>query len=107
MSLLELFCAVDDFWQEFEPIAHLQPVNEQKRQRRRAGDLCESEMITILIHFHQARYRDFKTYYTQYVCKHLKADFPKLISYARFIQRMPNLTQAMCAFMQSRFMNFP
>ena len=67
MGLLELFCAVDDFWKAFEPTWRERRLGSGERQRERAGELSGSEMITIVIHFHQARYRDFKTYYTQYV----------------------------------------
>lgn len=80
MSLLELFCAVDDFWQAFEPLWHQKQLNSGERQRQRAGVLCEREMMTIVIHFHQARYRDFKTYYTQHVQVFLRAECPHLIS---------------------------
>jgi hypothetical protein len=101
MSLLELFCAVDDFWQMFEPIWQHKQLESGQRQRRRAGVLCESEMMTIAIHFHQARFRDFKTYYTQYVQGYLRAEFPYLISYERFIQRLPSILEPLCAFLQT------
>ena len=103
MSLLELFCAVDDFWKAFEPTWRQRQVTSGERQRQRRGDLSESEMMTIVIHFHQARYRDFKTYYTQYVQVHLRRDFPTLISYARFIQRLPELVYPLAMLLHSRF----
>jgi hypothetical protein len=103
MSLLELFCAVDDFWQEFKPSWQQKRLNSSERQRQRAGILCESEMMTIVIHFHQARYRDFKTYYTQYVQVFLRAEFPQLISYERFIQRLPMILEPLCALLHHRF----
>ena len=84
MSLLELFCAVDDFWQAFEPVWRQQQLTSGERQRGRASELSESEMMTIVIHFHQARYRDFKAYYTQHVQVFLGGEFPTLISYGRF-----------------------
>jgi hypothetical protein len=102
MSLLELFCAVDDFWKEFEPIWRQQQLTSGERQRQRAGQLYESEMMTIVIHFHQARYRDFKTYYTHYVQVYLRSEFPQLISYERFIQRLPSILQVLCVFLQTR-----
>jgi hypothetical protein len=103
MSLLELFCAVDDFWKAYEPSWRQQQLASRERSRQRQGDLCESEMMTIVIHFHQARYRDFKTYYTQYVQVHLEREFPTLISYARFIQRLPSILQPLCAFLPTCF----
>ena len=63
MSLLELFCSVDDFWLDFAPhwkADHL----AMGRQRERKGQLCPSEIMTLLIHFHQSQYRTFKAYYT-------------------------------------------
>lgn len=102
MSLLELYCAVDDFWQAFEPQWRHQQLSSGQRQRQRAGMLSESEMITIVIQFHRARYRDFKSYYTKYVLQHLRRAFPQLCSYARFIQRLPTILEALCRFLQSQ-----
>jgi hypothetical protein len=102
MTLLELFCTVDDFWQVFEPHWRHQRL-ESGQQRQRTGELCESEMMTIVIHFHQARYRDFKTYYTKHVQVFLRAEFPQLVSYARFIQRLPTILEPLCVFLQHCF----
>ena len=66
MSLLELFCDVDDFWLDFEPQWKASRLAAGK-QRERAGQLYPSEVMTILIHFHQSHYRTFKTYYTEYI----------------------------------------
>ena len=87
-SLTELFCHVDDFWQAFEPSWCKQQLKRGK-QREREGELHPSEVMTILIHFHQARYRDFKTYYTHFVEGFLRREFPKLVSYTRFVQLIP------------------
>lgn len=103
MSLLELYCAVDDFWQAFEAEWRSQQLAASEGQRQRRGALGESEMMTILIHFHQARYRDFKTYYTEYVQVFLRAEFPHTVSYARFIQRLPPLLLPLALFLRTRF----
>jgi hypothetical protein len=42
--------------------------------------------MTILVLFHSSGYRDFKTFYTQYVMKHYASAFPKLTSYNRFVE---------------------
>lgn len=101
-SLTELFCHVDDFWQAFEPLWREQQVTDG-RQRERERELCASEIMTILIHFHQARYRDFKTYYTQFVEPFLRAEFPKLVSYSRFVQWMPEYVVPLSAYLQRCF----
>lgn len=102
MTLLELFGAVDDFWQGFEPHWQQHQLASGERQRQRAGVLCENEIMTIVIHFHQARYRDFKTYYTQHVQGFLRREFPHLISYERFIQRLPSFLEPLCVFLYTR-----
>ena len=75
MSLLELFCDVDDFMLSFAPQWKDSQLAVGK-QRERAGQLWASEVMTILIHFHQSQYRTFKAYYTQHVQVYLKQDFP-------------------------------
>lgn len=47
MSLLELFCAVDDFWQAYAPQWQEKQVVSGRQQRVRARDLSESEMMCI------------------------------------------------------------
>lgn len=101
MSLLELFCDIDDFWQQFEPVWHHTLVESGQRQRHRRCRMSMSEMLTIVVHFHQKRFRDFKTYYTEYVAVHLKAEFPQLLSYTRFIQLMPRILLALSAYLQN------
>ena len=101
-SLTELFCHVDDFWQAFEPLWREQQISDGK-QRERERALYPSEIMTILIHFHQARYRDFKTYYTQFVERFLHREFPKLVSYTRFIQLMPEYVVPLSAYLHNCF----
>ncbi len=89
MSLLELFCAVDDFCQAFEPQWQQMLLGQGLRQRRREPQLCLSERMAIIIHFHQSGYRTFKDYYLRHVCRHLRREFPALVSYTRFVELMP------------------
>lgn len=102
MSLLELFCAVDDFMQSFDPVWVGQQVASGLRQRRRSGQLKMSEIMTIMIYFHQSHYRDFKHYYTEQVQGQLWREFPHLVSYSRFVQLMPQAVIPLAAYLQSR-----
>ena len=88
-SLLELFCDVDDFCQEFLPMWRNQLFSAGEIQRERKRSLSISEIMTILIHFHQSHYRHFKAYYTEYVLERLKGEFPGLVSYTRFVEFIP------------------
>ena len=72
-SLLELFCHVDDFCKAFLPHWNKQLLSA----RRPRVSLCISEIMTILIHFHQSNYRNF---YLEHVMTHLRNEFPGLVS---------------------------
>ena len=99
MSLLELFCAVDDFWQSYAPDWEQALLRSGIKQRRRTGKLHPSEIMTILIFFHQMRYRDFKTYYIQFVQVYLRGEFPHLVSYQRFVELTPGVLVPLCAYL--------
>jgi len=88
MSLVETFCSVDDFCQHFEP--HWEQILLQSGlcQRRRKSRLSLSEVMTLIIHFHQSGYRTFKSYYQNHVLVHLQGEFPTLVSYSRFVRLM-------------------
>lgn len=103
MSVLELFCTVDDFCQAFaaEWQAHL--LTEAEGQRQRANGLCLSEVMTLCIHFHQSRYRDFKSYYTQHVQLHLRREFPGLVSYGRFVELMQRAVVPLAVYLRHCF----
>lgn len=101
MSLLELFCAVDDFCQEVDWKRQL--LNDGSSHRARAGQLCTSEIMTILIHFHQSHYRTFKAYYMQHVHVHLRREFPHLVSYGRFVQLTPRVLALLCTYLFTCF----
>lgn len=58
MSLLELFYHVDDFCRQFEPQWQHQLLHTGAIKRVKATQVSTSEIMTILIHFHQAGYRD-------------------------------------------------
>jgi hypothetical protein len=102
MSLLELFCHVDDFCRVFVPVWERQQMTAHAR-RHRTGQLSLSEIMTILIHFHQAHYRDFKAYYLLHVTRSLHQEFPQLVSYQRFVELMPTVLGPLCAYLQSCF----
>ncbi len=60
-----------------------------------------SEIMTIVIHFHQMRFRDFKTYYLAYVRGHLQREFPQAVSYQRFVELMPTTIGPVCAYVHT------
>ncbi len=61
-SLLELFVHVDDFCQIYLPVLEKHLFASGAIRRRRERSLSLSEVMTIMIHFHQSHYHDFKAY---------------------------------------------
>jgi Transposase DDE domain len=105
MSILELFCSVDEFWVRFEPMWRREALAARpvgKRTRRRRGELHPSEIMTILIWFHHAHYRTFKAYYTEHVRVHLRGEFPHLVSYQRFVALMPSVLLPLTAYLHAQ-----
>jgi len=99
-SLLELFVQVDDFCQVFLPILEQHLLTSGVIKRRRERSLSVSEVMTILIYFHQSHYRNFKAYYCEHVLRHLRSEFPGLVSYTRFVDYIPSALLPLCAYFQ-------
>ena len=85
MRILDLYCSVDTFWQQLKPLWERKQVAAGRR-RRRATRLHPSEIMTMLILFQQSGYRTFTGFYTQYVQTQLRAEFPHLVNYNRFVE---------------------
>jgi len=100
MSILELFCDVDDFCLALAQQPQWPQLGHGKRGSK--PSLSLSEVMTIIIHFHQSHYRTFKAYYTQHVLKYLRSEFPKLVSYTRFVDLIPTTMIPMCLYLHSR-----
>ena len=103
MNLVELFCDVDDFCQRFLPSWPQRLIESNQRKRHYPTQFSDSEIMTLVIHFHQSGYRNFKVYYLHYVCKHLADKFPSLLSYTRLVERMSTITVPLCAYLTQRY----
>ena len=103
LSLEALFCPVDDFCQIFEPLWRQQLLADGLQHRNRPRRLCLSEMLTILIAFHQSAYRHFKAFYTEMVCGYWRDAFPHLVSYQRFVEWIPSSLMPLCAYLRQCF----
>jgi len=102
MSILDLYCSVDTFWQAFEPLWEREVLAAGRRQRKRATQLSPSEIMTILILFQQSGYRTFKGFYTHYVQTQLRAEFPQLVSYSRFVALIPRVLLPLAVYLQTQ-----
>ncbi|HCF26216.1 MAG TPA: IS982 family transposase [Cyanobacteria bacterium UBA11049] len=103
LSLEDLFWHVDDFCQRFQPQWERQLLNNGLKRRKRARGLCLSEIMTILISFHQSSYRNFEAYYCKQVQPYWHSAFPGLTSYNRFVELIPETLIPLCAYLRSCF----
>jgi hypothetical protein len=101
-KLLVLFCDVYDFCQTFMPLWEQTLLENNLQAPRKEPRLALSEILTIIIHFHQSHYRDFKAYYVDHVRVHLRAEFPQLVSYNRFVELMPRTLLPLCCYLDYR-----
>ncbi|SFN05021.1 hypothetical protein [Nitrosomonas communis] len=72
-TIVVTFCAIDDLCKGFE----LQRLSESSlKLYRRRGELCLSEVMTIMVGFHLSGYRTFNHYYLNYVLKYQRPYYP-------------------------------
>lgn len=100
-SLTELFCLMDDFCRRFEPALEQRLLASGAKKRQRRSDLSLSELMTLTVLFHQLRFRQFKSFYLTYVCRHLRAEFPKLPSYHRCVELLPRCAAPLAALFEA------
>ncbi len=102
MDLDRLFCDVDDFCKHFVPCWEAQLLEFTDKKRCKPSALCLSEVMTIIIAFHQSGYRTFKHYYLQHISRYRQAEFPDLVSYNRFVELMGSALIPLCAYLNTR-----
>ena len=95
----ELFCLIDDFCQQFEPLLEQRMLDDSsgKQRRNRPSLMSLSEMTTIVVLFHTMRGRQFKAFYRGTVCRFMTAEFPRRLSYTRFVALMPRCATVLAA----------
>ncbi len=98
MNLIALFCSIDDFWKTFKTEWKKHLIGNRKPKRGPKCRLSISEMLTIIILFHQSNYRTFKHFY-HFVSIHMRKEFPDLLSYSRFVSLMKDLFVPLFAYL--------
>jgi hypothetical protein len=100
-SLTELFCDIDDFCKVFVPAWEETQITDGSRKRWRTGSLSTSEIMTLMVHFHQSGFRTFKDYYLHRSIE-LRSASPGLVSYSRFVQLSGLVLMPLCGYLMSR-----
>jgi hypothetical protein len=100
MELTTIFYHVDEFCKLFEKEFGARALSNGYGIRNRKSALQLSEAMTIAIYYHQSGYKTFKAYYVKSF--ELKAAFPNILSYNRFIELQKNIFVPLMIFSKLR-----
>ncbi len=97
-KVTEIFVLVDEFCIEFEKtICQHSLGNEPKKKPK----MSKSEVMTIMILFHFGAFKNLKHFYLFYVKEHLNQEFPKTVSYNRFVEVLQQTALTMTLFLKT------
>ena len=82
----DIFVSIDDFCTEFNKQIKQFQLPGLKKRRNRSFRMSDSEVMTILVLFHLSQHKSLKHFYLYYIKKHMQAEFPKTVSYNRFVE---------------------
>ncbi len=87
LDFTELYCSIDDFTKILANNQQFQ-VSFSKSKRGSKAQMSLSEIMTIIVAYHSSNFKNFKAFYF-YILSERRSDFPKLLSYSRFVEWMP------------------
>jgi hypothetical protein len=102
-EITEIFYLSDEFSKEFdvEVKKHLLQEDTGKKHRDKPNRLSDSEVMTILIAFHLSGMRNLKHFYLFYVCRHMTGEFPRPVSYSRFVELQQRVALPLVLFLKT------
>jgi len=102
-EVTEIFYLIDEFSKEFnQTMSNHQIIEDNgKKRRNKPNRLSDSEVMAILVSFHLSGMRNLKHYYLFYVCKHLDSEFPRLVSYNRFVELQQRVLLPLVLFLKT------
>ena len=100
-DLTTIFYEIDNFCKEFES-----QIKIGKKKRNRSVSLTMSEVMTLSLWYHYTGHNTFKDYYTKHVQEYLTREFPKLVSYNRFIELRKTIVMPMLIFFCTKKLSF-
>ncbi len=97
-QITDIFGIIDEFMIEFEQYLSTHQIGNKPKRK---PTLSSSEVMTIMILFQLSGIRCFKWFYLNYVQKHLISEFPKTVSYNRFVELQKTVVLPMAVFAKS------
>lgn len=102
-KITEIFFILDEFSKNFNQTIsnHGLSTNSSKKTRNKKSALSDSEVMTILVLFHYGSFKNLKHFYLFYVKKHMQNEFPKTVSYNRFVELQKKVIVHLGIFMKT------
>ncbi len=89
-NIIELFFLIDDFCNSVDK-NFAEKLLPTSKKPTRTPEIAHSEIITIVLLYHQPKCDNFKIFYVHYLKLLYESAFPKLPSYTRFIELKPRI----------------
>lgn len=103
-KITDIFYLIDEFCLEFDRTIKPHTLGNAPKRKPK---MSISEVITLMVLFHQGGYRNMKHFYLCYVGKHLSDLFPDLVSYNRFVELMQQAALPMTLFLKTQCLGEP
>lgn len=97
-KITEIYSIADEFCKNFEQQTSSFLLGNKPKRRPR---MSPAEVITITLLFHLSGFRTFKHFYVFYVQRHMQSEFPKTVSYNRFVELQQSCLIQMTIFLKT------
>jgi hypothetical protein len=97
-KISDIFCLVDEFCKDFDETTRPFILGMPSK---RPPVMSKSEVISICLLFHLSGFRCFKHFYMFYVQRHMQGEFPKTVSYNRFVELSQSVLMPMTIFLKT------
>jgi len=97
-KITDIFCLVDEFCNDFDKTTEPYLLGKSSK---RPPVMSKSEVISICLLFHLSGFRCFKHFYLFYVQRHMQAEFPRTVSYNRFVELSASVLMPMTIFLKT------
>jgi hypothetical protein len=101
---MDIFYNLVDFGLEIEKEIQTHLLTKGKTRKNRPFSMADSEVITIMTYLHFGSFRNFEHFYLYYVKTHFQSEFPKAVSYNRFVELMQKAMLPMTLYLKMTFM---
>lgn len=97
-KISDIFCLVDEFCKDFDKSTSSIILGKPSK---RPPVMSKSEIISICLLFHLSGFRCFKHFYIGYLQKHMQNEYPKTVSYNRFVELSQSVLMPMTMFLKT------